>query len=234
MADQLTEWQSFNPRWFEVDQTLDRKRAESAINALRTAIGKNEIYPLHSQAQREATTAKPDLTALKQQYLDMADSKNNNMSPQARGFAFETFLNDLFSESGISPVRSFRVHGMQIDGSFKYENHHYLLEAKWRHSSESAESVFVFAHKVSSNMDGRGLFISNNGFTELSILTLMSGGVRNVILMDGSDLFAVLDERISLGRCLDEKIRAAQTRGDIYYDPVQARSKSTISVRAEN
>ena len=36
------------------------------------------------------------------------------------------------------------------------------------------------------------------------------------MLMDGEDLSHVLEERISLEAMLDYKIRAAQTRGDVY------------------
>jgi hypothetical protein len=41
-----------------------------------------------------------------------------SMPPQPRGFAFEGFLDSLFAVCGLSPRKSFRLIGEQIDGSF--------------------------------------------------------------------------------------------------------------------
>lgn len=40
------------------------------------------------------------------------------LPPQTRGFAFEGFLDALFAVFGLSPRKSFRLIGEQIDGSF--------------------------------------------------------------------------------------------------------------------
>jgi hypothetical protein len=53
------------------------------------------------------------------------------MAPQPRGFAFETFLADLFSAYNLAPRASFRLVGEQIDGSFLLNADTYLVEAKW-------------------------------------------------------------------------------------------------------
>jgi hypothetical protein len=56
----------------------------------------------------------------------------SNLVPQQRGFAFEKFLNELFSIFELDPRPAFRLTGEQIDGSFQLNNEAYLMEAKWQ------------------------------------------------------------------------------------------------------
>ena len=65
-------------------------------------------------------------------------------------------------------------------------------------------------------MHGRGLFISVNGFSNESIRAIVHGKHIQTMLMDGEDLSHVLEERLTLETLLDYKIRAAQTRGEVY------------------
>ena len=68
----------------------------------------------------------PRSERLKAQLIEVS-----NLEPQARGYAFERFLRDLFDANGLSPRASFRLVGEQIDGSFELSAETYLLEAKW-------------------------------------------------------------------------------------------------------
>lgn len=45
----------------------------------------------------------------------------------------------------------------------------------------------AFCHKQESNMQGRGIFISINGFTEGTLAMLKRGSIKNTVLMDGED-----------------------------------------------
>ena len=56
----------------------------------------------------------------------------SRLDPQARGFAYEKFLKDVFNANGLAPRASFRLVGEQIDGSFELSSETYLLEAKWK------------------------------------------------------------------------------------------------------
>ena len=60
-----------------------------------------------------------------------------------------------------------------------------------------------------------GLFLSINGYSEDAIKA-HSAGRKMMILMDGSDLMAVLEERIDLLHLLLRKRRHAAQTGDIY------------------
>lgn len=234
MAAQLVNWQSFNPRHFAPFGNLDIDQAERSINALRQALGlPANTHDRVTDQKVGQEVIKPNFNQLPDilnEFVDLANLGSGTLTPQARGLRFESLLNSLFLFCGIPSEGPFRVNGMQIDGAFKFDNHHYLLEAKWTHSSESAESLLFFSQKVGANMDGRGLFISINGFTDPSILALTAAQIRDVILMDGQDVFAILEERITLSHCLEEKIRAAQTRGALYFNPVTKQPKSRLIV----
>ena len=70
------------------------------------------------------------------------------MDPQARGYAFEMFLKDLFDTYGMSARASFRLRGEQIDGSFALGKQTYLLEARWRNARVDVETLRAFNAKV--------------------------------------------------------------------------------------
>jgi restriction endonuclease Mrr len=119
----------------------------------------------------------------------------------------------------------FRLVGEEIDGTFKFEGENYIVEAKWQDPSTSTSQLYTFAHKVDGKMHGRGLFISVNGFSSEGIRAIVHGKHIQTMLMDGADLSAVLEQRISLEVMLDYKIRAAQTRGDVYVCALRQESK---------
>jgi len=51
---------------------------------------------------------------------------------QARGYAFERFLKNLFDVWSLDARGSFKLVGEQIDGSFLHGSSVYLIEARWR------------------------------------------------------------------------------------------------------
>lgn len=118
--------------------------------------------------------------------------------------------------TSIDPKASFRVIGEQLDGAFCLEGTEYLFEAKWHAQLISANELDSFSMKVSRKLDNTlGVFLSMNGFSEDGIKA-HSVGRPNIILMDGSDLMAVLEERIDLVSLLIRKKRHASQTGEIY------------------
>jgi hypothetical protein len=217
MIDRLVNWSYFDPYYFEQLAKLDRADAEQKIARLRQAIEHRNSSATNRRAassqakQKQAKVA--DLKALTHAFGQMFGT---NMSVQARGKLFESFLRELFNRQSIKMGDSFRLVGEEIDGTFKFEGENYIVEAKWQDASTSTSQLYGFAHKVDGKMHGRGLFISVNGFSREGIQAIVHGKHIQTILMDGSDLSHVLEERISLEALLDYKIRAAQTRGDVY------------------
>ena len=153
-----------------------------------------------------------ELDTLKIKFNELVSSDNL----QQRGFDLEKFLKKLFDLFDLDPRAAFRISGEQIDGSFSFEGTDYLLEAKWQSKPIGAKDLDSLASKLSRKLDNTlGLFVSINGFSDDAVNT-HSSGRRLVVLMDGSDLMAVLEGRIDLVQLLLRKRRNAAETGNIY------------------
>ena len=132
------------------------------------------------------------------------------LDPQARGFRFEGFLNELFSGFGLAPRGAFRLVGEQIDGSFRLQGQTYLVEAKWHGPQIGFADLMTFSGKVAGKASwSRGLFVSNSGFTADGLEAFSRGRQTNLICADGLDLYDVLSRKVSLIEVLEEKARRA-------------------------
>lgn len=139
------------------------------------------------------------------------------MQANQRGFAFEKFLNELFSASQLAPRNSFRIIGEQIDGSFQIDSHNYLLEAKWQNDPIRESDLLIFNGKVSGKATwARGLFISYNSFSHDALEAFSRGKATNIIGMTSLDLFFILDDKISLTEAIRKKARWAAETGEFY------------------
>jgi len=122
------------------------------------------------------------LAGLNARFLAIASTQ-----PQARGFAFEGFLNGLFAAYKLDPHRSFRLAGEQIDGSFEPPPDTYLLEAKWQALPIGFQDLASFAAKVEGKSQwARGLFISYSGFSADGLQAFARGRATSIVCMDGA------------------------------------------------
>lgn len=136
-------------------------------------------------------------------------------TPQARGFAFEKYLNNLFEVYGLEPRGSFKIIGEQIDGSFLLHNEVYLLEAKWTNKKIDKGDLVIFNEKVSSKSGfTRGLFISFSGFSDEALATFSNGRTVNIVLMTVQELVVSLSRNLEFTKVLSAKVRALAEEGD--------------------
>lgn len=226
IIDRMMNWSYFEPYWFETTGKLVRSEADEKLNRLREAVNsRNSTTEARRQSYKSAEkgriTAK-DLSALKTAFAKMFGS---GMTVQARGRLFEKFLKELFTRQSVIMGDPFELEGEQIDGTFKFEGENYIVEAKWQEASVATGDLYKFAHKVDGKMHGRGLFISVNGFSNEAIRAIVVGKQIQTILLDGQDLSFVLEDQITLEKMLDYKIRAAQTRGEVYVCALRQESR---------
>nr|WP_246881760.1 MULTISPECIES: restriction endonuclease [unclassified Pseudomonas] len=147
------------------------------------------------------------LEALKKRLYDLRD-----LPPHARGYAFESFLKDLFDSSALQARSPFSLVGEQIDGSFQLGNETYLVEAKWVRAPVGVAELHSFHGKVDQKAAwARGVFISYGGFTEVGLNAFGRG--RKVICMSGQDIYSALGQRIPIRDVLERKVRAAAETG---------------------
>jgi Restriction endonuclease len=150
---------------------------------------------------------RPKLANLKTELVAIS-----NLAPQARGYAFEKFLKELFDVYGLAAQDPFRLRGEQIDGSFQLASETYLLEAKWQNQVTGVADLHTFHGKIEQKAAWtRGLFVSNSGFTDEGLAAFGKG--KRVICMDGLDIYEVLNREIPLNHVLDRKVRHAAETG---------------------
>jgi len=138
------------------------------------------------------------------------------LPPQQKGFQFEHLLNNLFNMFGLQPRGSFRLVGEQIDGSLDFENHTYLIEAKFQTKPVGQDDLLVFREKVEGKATwSRGIFISISGFTEDGLVAFSKGRPTNLIAINGQDLYFILDGEMSLDQVISLKARHAAETGAV-------------------
>jgi hypothetical protein len=104
--------------------------------------------------------SKPTIDPKPHERLAVVLKEVTQLAPNPRGFAFESFLNELFAASNLAPRASFRHVGEQIDGSFHLAGDTYLVEAKWQDQKIGNRELQSFAGSVRTKASwSRGLYI---------------------------------------------------------------------------
>jgi hypothetical protein len=199
------------------------ERARAAVDQLRQLVQphqqvQRELADLAERQKRAAeklrtnSAVRQKLEDIKTQYMALVVSQN----VQGRGFALEKVMYDLFELFDLDPKASFRNTGEQIDGAFSLDGTEYLFEAKWQKELVNVGALDAFGSKVRRKLENTlGVFLSINGFSPDGVDAHSSGG-SVIILMDGADLMAVLEERIDFVSLLLRKKRHASQTGKIY------------------
>ncbi|HEX9945262.1 MAG TPA: hypothetical protein VGG03_24900 [Thermoanaerobaculia bacterium] len=199
------------------------KLARQAVEALRKLTAAHDaLYEEQRQMEERRELAHAEMmrkSAVRQKLEDLTKEYYILLSseePQQRGFRLERIIRELFEIFDLDPRASFRIVGEQIDGAFTFEGTDYLFEGKWQQDPVAAEDLDGFAGKLGRKLENTlGLFLSVNGFSEDGVKA-HSSGRRLMILMDGSDLMAVLEGRVDLIQLLLRKRRHAAQTGNIY------------------
>jgi len=160
----------------------------------------------------QSSTFETKLTELRFRFATLTSMPDT----QARGYALESLLRDIFELFDLDPKASFKLVGEQIDGAFTFDTTDYLLEARWRKAAAIAADLDTFAAKVQRKLKiTLGLFISTGGYSPDGI-SAHSQGQKVLILIDGAHLTAVLEGRLRLGELLLRARRHASQTGQIY------------------
>ena len=215
----VTDFDDFSNLKFWDEDGSKTKKAKEAVTKLR-AYTKGFIQITREQEEankRKNEAAKKinqnkslsdELAALKDRFNILATTKDL----QKRGFELEKFLYDLFLLYELEPKGSFKNYGEQIDGAFTFQGTDYLLEAKWKRQVDRGE-LASFCYKVETKFKTAvGLLVTIDGVTSEAI----SPYFKSIIIMDGLDIVAILDGRVSLTDLLFKKRRKAIESGTIY------------------
>ena len=227
MLQSLLRWDHFDPYYFDRLGKLKREDAEHSLEHLRQLeeIRDAKIHEARKKREhleKESQRPQQTLNGLNQLFHKLFTQKE---ARQQRGYDLERILQELSKLSGLEVTQPFKVNGEQIDGAIKYDGEHYLVEAKWQEKEASNEPVYQFAGKIEGKMYGRGIFVLINGYSNHVISSLVQGKVIKTIFTDGADLSLVLEKHLSFAQMLDTKVKAAQTKGLIYVNPLTGKPK---------
>jgi hypothetical protein len=160
------------------------------------------------ESPRSAFNAR--LAQLRSEFLALQSQPDRS----AAGLSLERVLNGLFELHDLEPNAAFRVVGEQIDGSFLLDSEVYLLEAKWTATQIPEADLLVFRGKVEGKSSfTRGLFISINGYSPPAIQAIAAGKQPTFVMMDGADLYRILEGHVRLDDLLRRKVRWLAERG---------------------
>lgn len=144
------------------------------------------------------------------------DEEVEKLPPQARGYAFERFLDVTFSVYGLAPRKSFRLTGEQIDGSFQLDHVTYLVEAKWQDTLVGSHDLYAFRGVIGSKAAwARGLFISFSGFSPDG-LEAFERGEKPLICLTGDELRYIFAQGFDMAEVIRMKARHAAETGQIF------------------
>lgn len=199
------------------------EKARSAVNQLKQLVEPHQDIKreqddikrrqeLAATKLRENAAVRQKLEAIKVRYMSLVSSD----SAQSRGFELERVMYELFELFDLDPKASFKNLGEQLDGAFSLDGTEYLFEAKWQKELVNKADLAVFSDKVKSKLENTlGVFLSINGYSADGVAAHQAGGAA-ILLMDGGDLMAVLEERIDFTSLLLRKKRHAAQTGNIY------------------
>lgn len=131
----------------------------------------------------------------------------------------EELVNMLFQLYDIALLESFRRNngGEQIDGAFKLDGWHYIVEMKWTNQLTDMKQLDSLYGKISrSGKQTMGLFISINGWSSNVIPLMKQHPDKAIFLLDGYDLRVVLSGEIDLIELLQKKIAKLNLMAEPY------------------
>ena len=195
-------------------EALKRERNDdSRAAAEKRAARQREIEEAQRERDRVAEAEAATREIFRQRFLTLSSI----LDAQDRGYALETFLNEFMEYEGLSPRRSFRIVGEQIDGSFSWSGRTSLVEAKWVKNPVDGSAFGAFDWKIKGKTaDTRGLFISINGYSQPAIIGLNGKGALHFVCIDGVHLMRATEYGWNMQRILGIVWRHADETGEAY------------------
>ncbi len=170
----------------------------------------------NQEAEERARIVRDRATRL-EELRNTFSSAMTNPNRQEAGYTLEDILQKLFPLFEIDFRKSYRTPTQQIDGFFRLEGFHYLVEAKWRSDQPNEQEIAGFRQKVLTKLDAtRGVYVSINGFRP-EVVNQFKSDRFSILFMDGEDLIHVLEGRVDLRELLEKKIEKAAQEGDVFF-----------------
>lgn len=203
----------------------DQRAGKEALDGLRRL---SQAHGLLVDPDEQARQARREEAARRSEERDERERRlaalgatfaamHRETNTQARGYAFERLLAELFRTYELEFVGSYKTEVDQIDGAVQFEAFTYLIEARWRSLPAVESDLSQLTGKVRRRIEStRGIFVSMAGFRpEVTQMYRLSHEQR-LVLVDGQDLALILEGRIELPDALRAKVASASVDGEPY------------------
>jgi hypothetical protein len=144
----------------------------------------------------------------------------DDSDPHQRGFLLQELLTRLFDLHEIAVHRSFQRNSgaEQIDGAFKLDGWHYIVECRWRKKLSDIRDLDGLLGQVNrSGKQVMGVYISINGWSDNVVPLLKQNPDKSIFLMDGYDLRSVLERPLSLRDFINAKLSKLNLEAEPFY-----------------
>lgn len=213
--------------WSSFHLADDEYAARATVQKAREIMGTIQLMEAREAKQRELARNE-ELARMEQEraelfrkhseiLLMMFDEIARSGDQQKRGYLLQDLLTRTFDLHGVPAVRSFARNegGEQIDGAFKLEGWHYLVECRWREKLADIRQLDGLKGQVDrSGKQTMGLFLSINGWSDNVRPLLKQNPEKVIILMDGYDLRGVLSGQVDLRDFLLAKVAKLNIEGE--------------------
>lgn len=218
-------------RWTSFHLADDEYAARATVQKARELLGTLEVMEAREAQQRELAR-KQELARMESEraelvrkqselLLMMFDDLTKSKDVQGRGYALQDLLNRTFDLHQIPVFKSFtRNSGAeQIDGAFKLEGWHYLVECRWRKKLADIRELDGLKGQVDrAGKQSMGVFLSINGWSDNVPRLLKQNPEKAIILMEGYAFRCVLAGQIDLRDFLLAALAHLNLEGEPYLD----------------
>lgn len=165
--------------WNSFHLADDEYAARATVQKARELLGILEDMEARESAAREQAR-KAEVARMQQERVElfekhsslllmMLDSLETEKDHHRRGYLLQDLINRLFDLHQIPVVRSFTRNqgGEQIDGAFKLDGWHYLVECRWRQKLADIRQLDGLKGQIDrSGKQTMGLFLSIEGWSD--------------------------------------------------------------------
>ncbi len=215
-------WSSFHLADNEYAARATAQKARELLGIIETMEARENEARKVARQEELAKLAREKADLMKRHselLLMMFDQLAVSDDPLRRGFLLQDLLNRLFDIYEIPVYRSFTRNsgGEQIDGAFKLDGWHYIVECRWREKLTDIRQVDGLLAQVGrSGKQTLGMFLSVNGWSENVPPLIKQNSDKCLFLTDGYDLRCVLALQADLRDLLFAKLAHLNLKAEPY------------------
>ncbi len=223
-----SEWNQFHLARSEYEARATVQKARDVLGVLDILEEKEKRNKKQAKekADKEKNSQKEHMLVNQLQLLlmmyDSISGKSEN--PQYRGTMLEDIVNRLFNvydlTEQLTVVKAFRRNdnGEQIDGAFKLDGWHYIVEMKWTSQVSGIRELDSLYGKVSrSGKQTMGVFLSINGWSSHVVDLIKQNSDKSILLINGYDLRTALAREFDLIEMLHKKISKLNLEAEPFF-----------------